>query len=59
MHTPDLPFRAAVASEPTLVYQRRYRSSMDADAGRVIRSTVDARGGTGRSESADISEGGG
>ena len=38
MHTPDLPFRA-VASEPTLVYQRRYRFSMDADAGRVMTNT--------------------
>ena len=37
MHTPDLPFRA-VASEPTLVYGRKYKFTMAHDTGRVMRN---------------------
>ena len=36
LHTPDLPFRA-VASEPTLVYGRKYAFTMTHDKGRVMR----------------------
>jgi hypothetical protein len=37
MHTPDLPFRA-VASEPTLVYGRKYAFNMTHDKGRVMKN---------------------